>query len=151
MICASCLSPASLVCVTSEYLLPYPILTWQLLQDSGSEDEGEDGDAEDGSYDQSNGEGEGVGVSDLFDALSEISMNTEEFLEKEEGDFIHTTYLPFPSILYLPFSTFPSLLFPFLPSLPISASNFSSRFISIWHIPHRITSPAEAFNLICTT
>ena len=111
MICASCLSPASLVCVTSEYLLPYPILTWQLLQDSGSEDEGEDGDAEDGSYDQSNGEGEGVGVSDLFDALSEISMNTEEFLEKEEGDFIHTTYLPFPSILYLPFSTFPSLPF----------------------------------------
>lgn len=72
--------------VTVEYLKTYSILLPQLLQDSGNEDEGEDGDADDGSYDQSNGEGEGVGVSDLFDALSEISMNTEEFLEKEEGD-----------------------------------------------------------------
>lgn len=87
-----------LVCVTSEYLLTYPILPPQLLQDSGNEDEGEDGDAEDGSYDQSNGEGEGVGVSDLFDALFEISMNTEEFLEKEEGDFIHTTFISFSSL-----------------------------------------------------
>jgi hypothetical protein len=56
----------------------------QLLQESGDDKDG-DGDADDGSYDQS-GEGEGVGVSDLFDALSEISMNTEEFLDKEEGD-----------------------------------------------------------------
>ena len=71
----------------------------QLLQDSGDGDvDGDgDGDAEDGSYDMSGGgggdEGEGVGVSDLFDALSEISMNTEEFLDKEEGDSIHTTPL----------------------------------------------------------
>lgn len=59
----------------------------QLLQDSGDDKDG-DGDADDGSYDQS---GEGVGVSDLFDALSEISMNTEEFLDKEEGHQIYTT------------------------------------------------------------
>ena len=61
------------------------LLLLQLLQDSGDDKDG-DGDADDGSYDQSGGEG--VGVSDLFDALSEISMNTEEFLDKEEGDLI---------------------------------------------------------------
>jgi hypothetical protein len=115
--------------ISSLFISSSILLLLQLLQDSGDDKDG-DGDADDGSYDQSGGEGEGVGVTDLFDALSEISMNTEEFLDKEEGDQLCTT-LSFSSssflclgLLYALSVQFLAMHTPFhLPTLSVSVLN----------------------------
>ena len=58
--------------------------TLQLLQDNGdADDAGED----DGEYNQGMGMGiGGVVVSELFDALSDINADSEEYQSKEAGD-----------------------------------------------------------------